>query len=630
MTVSDKEGKDIRATHNKKRNMFFKMFSSLVNIDLEVAEELLKELEQEELIIEKEITKLTFNSGMMVLEGNAHFLGNEPLTESEIEKYLIFKKDGKEVAELRMQNLQNEKLFFSDYKISVNFNKFERGRVLQPGNYEILLKIKQFFNGEWVEGVCTLGNIKNQKTDFIVSSEMKVYTSKMNKSYRLIAELDVESQKFIISSKKLAEVESFLEQKDLTQENRLLRYAKKLVFRFCYRICKIWPIQKNKITFASDSRTDLSGNFEYIYEAIQSNGSHFNSFFFLKESIRDKKTWIEFFKLAYHFATSRYIILDDYYPLIYPLSIRKNTDLIQVWHAVGAFKTFGYSRMGMPGGPKIDSVDHKNYTKAIVSSHHVVDKYAEGFGIKAESVYPIGVPRTDLFFDLNKQQSILERLYKEMPFIKNKKVILFAPTFRGNGQQSAHYPFEYLNFKDIYEALYKKGWVMLLKIHPFVQNKPQIPYQYKDFYFDVSDYREINDLLLVTEVLITDYSSVCFEYALLKRKMVFYSPDLAEYTATRNFYYEYLKFIPGFFATTTEELIESVQEEKIDYDKLNDFISYFFDDLDGKSADRFVKYLMHDFYEEDIEETHYSEDGKWIPAWGEKGATLLDTKNQKI
>lgn len=625
MVVSGKERKDIQVTPNKKHNVFLRMFSSFANIDLETAEEFFKELEQDELVIEREITTLSFNSGMMILEGNAHFFGKEPLTDCEIEKYLILKQGDKEVAELRMQNLQNEKLSFSGYKISVNFNKFKGGRVLQPGRYEILIKIKQFLDDKWIEGICSLGNIKNQKTDFIISSEIQVYTSKINKIYRLIAELDYESQQFMVSSKRLAEIDPREQQKDLVQENRLLSYMKKKTFKLCYYVCKILPVRKNKISFASDSRIDISGNFEYIYEALQSNNLNFNSFFFLKESIREKKTWIEFLKMAYHFATSRYIILDDYYPLIYPISIKKRTDLIQVWHAVGAFKTFGYSRIGMPGGPKVGSVDHKNYTKAIVSSSHVIDKYAEGFGIDPEKIYPIGVPRTDVFFDLDKQQAIFTRLNEEMPFLENKKIILFAPTFRGNGQQSAYYPFEYLNFKDIYEALYKQGWIMLLKIHPFVQNKPQIPYEYKEFYFDVSDYREINDLLLVADVLITDYSSVCFEYALLKRKMIFYSPDLAEYTATRNFYYEYLKFIPGSFAATTEELIESIQDGKVDYEKLNSFISYFFEDLDGKSADRFVNYLVHDFYEEALEEEiHYSEDGKWIPAWGEQGTTTAE------
>ncbi|TAS63140.1 CDP-glycerol glycerophosphotransferase family protein, partial [Lactiplantibacillus plantarum] len=84
-------------------------------------------------------------------------------------------------------------------------------------------------------------------------------------------------------------------------------------------------------------------------------------------------------------------------------------DLIQVWHAVGAFKTFGYSRLGMPGGPKVQSLNHRNYTKALVSSHNIADKYAEGFGIAPDKIQPLGIPRTDIFFDEPKKQAIRER-----------------------------------------------------------------------------------------------------------------------------------------------------------------------------------------------------------------------------
>ncbi|KLD61643.1 hypothetical protein WP50_00660, partial [Lactiplantibacillus plantarum] len=99
-----------------------------------------------------------------------------------------------------------------------------------------------------------------------------------------------------------------------------------------------------------------------------------------------------------------------------------------------------------------------------------------------DKIQPLGIPRTDIFFDEPKKQAIRERLAHDLPFIKGKKVILFAPTFRGNGQQSAYYPFEMLNFRAIYEALHE-DYVFLLKIHPFVQNKPTLPYEYSDFYY---------------------------------------------------------------------------------------------------------------------------------------------------
>src|SRR5699024_1547977 len=117
------------------------------------------------------------------------------------------------------------------------------------------------------------------------------------------------------------------------------------------------------------------------------------------ERIDNRKTFLSLFKSAYHFATSKIILLHDFYPLIYPLKIKRNTDLVQIWHAAGAFKTFGFSRVGRPGGPSIKSKNHRNYTKATVSSEGVREHYAEGFGITMDKVFSTGVPRSDIFFD---------------------------------------------------------------------------------------------------------------------------------------------------------------------------------------------------------------------------------------
>ncbi|MDI1795760.1 CDP-glycerol glycerophosphotransferase family protein, partial [Staphylococcus aureus] len=91
--------------------------------------------------------------------------------------------------------------------------------------------------------------------------------------------------------------------------------------------------------------------------------------------------------------------VDDFHPLIYTVRFRRSQEVIQVWHAVGAFKTVGFSRTGKKGGPFIDSLNHRSYTKAYVSSETDIPFYAEAFGIKEKNVVPTGVPRTDVLFD---------------------------------------------------------------------------------------------------------------------------------------------------------------------------------------------------------------------------------------
>lgn len=159
-----------------------------------------------------------------------------------------------------------------------------------------------------------------------------------------------------------------------------------------------------------------------------------------------------------------------------------------------------------------------------------------------------------------------------------------------------------------------------MKIHPFVQNQPNIPYKYADFYHDVSDFREINDLLMVADELITDYSSVCFEYALLKRPMIFFAPDLTEYMQKRSFYFNYLDFIPGALAETTDELIARIKNPQLDRKKLDSFVNYFFDQPDGHATARFVDNLENGFDDENSHlaqaDDDHTPDGKVIPHWG--------------
>ncbi|MCM2675743.1 CDP-glycerol glycerophosphotransferase family protein [Alkalicoccobacillus plakortidis] len=363
------------------------------------------------------------------------------------------------------------------------------------------------------------------------------------------------------------------------------------MFKSLYKLFNLLPIKQDRITFASDSRIEMDGNFGFVYENMLKQGLNYDYKFMLKSAITEKKTLKETIQLAYWFATSKKIILDDFYPIIYPLKIREEADLIQVWHAVGAFKTFGYSRVGRPGGPSIKSLNHRNYTKAVVSSKNIVRHYAEGFGIDEAAVAPIGVPRTDIFFDEKYKENKREELYNQYPFLKNKKVILFAPTFRGNGQSSAHYPYDVLNLDKLYNEL-KDEYVFIFKVHPFIKNKITIPYHYVDFFYDFSEYREVNDLLFITDILITDYSSVCFEYALLRKPMIFFSYDVEEYIQKRDFYFDYQSFIPGVLAKSTDDIVNSITNNEFESERIEPFVQYFFDDLDGNSSERFVNELI--------------------------------------
>ena len=210
------------------------------------------------------------------------------------------------------------------------------------------------------------------------------------------------------------------------------------------------PINQKKVLLLSDSRTALSGNLLFIHQALVQNKDHI-VVEHLKDPNKNKFNLQKHFTLLKDIATSKQIIIDDYYPLIYALKLAKKTQLIQAWHACGAFKKMGFSRMGKPGGPPNSSLTHRNYTYTIVSSPNIRKDYAEAFNLPLSSVKPLGIPRTDIFFDSKYIEKTKTDLLVKYPQLKNKKVITFAPTFRGLGPKTAYYNFKLLDLQAIYD-----------------------------------------------------------------------------------------------------------------------------------------------------------------------------------
>lgn len=370
----------------------------------------------------------------------------------------------------------------------------------------------------------------------------------------------------------------------------ILQYVRRADYIVLYWIySKTNKINEKQILFLSDSRESLSGNFWFIDQKIPKD--EYKVLYFFKKNLAEKKSMKEKKGMCKALATSKYILLDDFYPIIYPIPFSKNTRIIQVWHAMGAFKRVGFSRLGKVGGPKKYSITHRNYTDTIVSSEAIRKDYAEAFRMPVKDVHALGVPRTDIFFDQEYKERIRNELYEKYPVAKEKKVILFAPTFRGNGQLTAHYPYEWIDFKALREAL-KGEYVFLFKPHPFVKNLPTEKLQ-DDFYIDCSKYREINDLLFITDVLITDYSSVIFEASLLNIKTVFYAPDLEEYMESRDFYYPYEEYTYGQVVKEKEKLVEAITSELFSQEKLLKFKEKFCSACDGHSSEKLVRELLN-------------------------------------
>lgn len=339
------------------------------------------------------------------------------------------------------------------------------------------------------------------------------------------------------------------------------------------------------VLLVSPSRSELSGNHAFIAKALENSEFHLSTLLEhdgTSRACRMKKL-----------AQNAMIILDDYTKFIYPLPFAKSTKVIQVWHSTGAFKRMGFARMGRPGSTKKGSLTHRNYTHVTVSSQGVVPAFCEAFGLPKERIYPIGVPRTDLFFDPREQERLLTEFYDRYPQLIGKKLVLFAPTFRGDTRMDAHYPKEWFDPAALVDAL-PEDYVLGIKLHPFIAQTMSVPPAYKDRIIDFSKEREINHLLFPAYCLITDYSSVIFEYALLNKPIIFYLPDLAEYDRDRSFFYDFETYVYGPCCQSAQQLPDAVLKGESCAEKRKDFFETFLSACDGQSTKRFVDCILRE------------------------------------
>lgn len=282
-----------------------------------------------------------------------------------------------------------------------------------------------------------------------------------------------------------------------------------------------------------------------------------------------RKSSYMWFKNVLLIARSDIIFVDNYAPVFNSINMDKRTKLIQVWHSGLGFKAVGYCRFGKPGSPYPLESCHRKYTWALCGSPDLVHVYAEVFGIEPEVILPIGIPRMDGAGDPRRERAIRETFFGEYPELEGKRILLFAPTFRGTGQKDAFYNYSMLDYERLWDFCGEDS-VFIMKMHPYTKKRPQVE-EYSPRILDFSDYRDVNDLLHVADVLITDYSSIYYDYAILGKPIVFYTYDRILYEVTRGVHQDILSSAPGKVCDTFDGLIEALEVEDYEIEKTEAF-----------------------------------------------------------
>lgn len=403
----------------------------------------------------------------------------------------------------------------------------------------------------------------------------------------------------VLISRFMLENNKYKKERILGNKNKI----KKAIFSFgkyginvYYKLCSaIHPNKKNKILLMSETRAPISGNLKALDERIKEreiDKKYKVSYAFFKTLELSKMNIIfQYLKLIWKIAKQEYIFIDDYSPIFKFINLSKKTKLIQIWHAGVGFKSVGYARFGFSGPHPYKSC-HRRYDYAIVGGKALIPVYEEVFGIAKEKILPYGLPRLDNFLDKDKIQAVKEQLYQEYPILAGKKVILFAPTFRGAGQKEAMYPFEKINLKEMVALCKKENAVFVIKMHPFVKEKTNIPEDYREWIMDLSNYPNINDLFYITDILITDYSSNIYDFSLLNKPIIFYTFDLDNYQIINKVHRPIREYAPGKVCITFEEVIKVIEEKDFQLEKLQKFREENFSVQNKKASDLIIDNII--------------------------------------
>ena len=276
------------------------------------------------------------------------------------------------------------------------------------------------------------------------------------------------------------------------------------------------------------------------------------------------------------------------------MNISGKTKIIQLWHGSGAIKKFGYD---VTSQNEIDLINliKKSSEKidyVTVTSENIKKFYAGAFQVDENKVLSFGIPRLDYFNKENLSKGNISKIKSQWPEIKDKKIILYAPTFREDPEYND--VFKYFDVKHFIDIL-GEDHVLFIRLHPKINliSKDVNSIYNLDNVYDLSHYENSEELLLVSDILITDYSSIMADYTILNRPILLFAYDLDNYLKNeRGFYFDYKEEAPGNIVKTTEELIDAIKNENFNLNKLEKYKNFEFDYLDGNATKRILDHIL--------------------------------------
>ncbi|MZH17401.1 CDP-glycerol glycerophosphotransferase family protein [Clostridium sp. BIOML-A1] len=338
------------------------------------------------------------------------------------------------------------------------------------------------------------------------------------------------------------------------------------------------PVEKGLVIFADAHHEELPFSMKKMYETLQWDPEYKNETWvtdFGKMGYGSLLKWLRQFMKRY--AVAEYVFICDNFLPVSACEKRPETKVVQLWHSGGLLKKSGYDTTeDIPKMYKGDSV-YKNYDLLTVSAPCCVPVFTKTMRLASGVVQATGISRSDYYYDDVWNQANHEEFYRKYPEAKGKKVILWAPTFRGNAAMPTLCGMEEIQrvMKETEDRYY---WV--IKLHPHLEEKGM------KSNCDLPSEK----IFAVADLLITDYSSILFDYMAYKKPFLFFAPDFDSFDHARGFYVPYDSF-PCKVVTDGAGLPAAIEYELSERDpaEIEKCFAYHMSMCDGKATERILK-----------------------------------------
>ena len=335
------------------------------------------------------------------------------------------------------------------------------------------------------------------------------------------------------------------------------------MLRSIYAVMKLLPT-KHKVVFLSRQSNRHPRDFnrlEVLLRTIEPSAEIVQSCRRVPDKVADIPHYlIGILPELYHLATARVAVVNGYSIAVCTLNHRPELTVIQIWHALGAIKKFGFQSLGMPDGRPADLARvmrmHRNYDYVLCGGAGSIGSFAEAFGVDISTVLPIGLPRADDLVGLAegtvRPSKNTSQFLSSHPTVldPSKPRILYAPTNREAVQRG---------IDSMVERFGSGDYTLIIKPH-----SNQIGNPLGGGAIDATGIN-VQDLLLHADVLVTDYSAVAFEGYCIDRPVYYFVPDIEEYESRRGLNIHPLREYPTVSTTDVEELGRWIDEGRYDY-----------------------------------------------------------------